>query len=434
MYHADQPVLKFLYTWWPQLTCALVIAAFVPLLVAYLALVERKGLAHLHSRLVPIDQDRKGLLQSVAGSVKLLLKEDIVPKDADELLFWFAPIISTSAALISLSALYFGPALRVAEDINIGILFVIGIGSLSFLGILLDGGASDRHTFSGVIRRSAQLISYGIVAALAIVSGVLLSGTLKIRAIVDAQLEHHVWFIFLAPFAFLIYCVASIPGADRSLFHPHECESERDACPVAEPNGFRSFFCLIGEYTSIIVAACVATTLFLGGWLRPFPNVHWLYGLDFAPALFLVLVTTYCIYKRMWAVAFTCFIAAVIFLLPWILPSLSFAVPALNGAFWFLFKVSAYIYVFIWLRIHLPRYRFDQHMHLSWQVLIPLAIVNLFFVGVAMLLETELGWNRWFVTSLTTLFTLAVFGSLVHWHDQRIAAGASALLSDSYAR
>jgi NADH-quinone oxidoreductase subunit H len=434
MYPADQPVLQFLHNWWSQLACALVIATFVPPLVAYLALVERKGLAHLHSRLVPIGQDTKGLLQSLAGSVKLLLKEEIVPKGSDALLFWCPPIISMSAALISLSALYFGPAFRVAEDINIGILFVLGIGSLSFLGVLLGGGgASHNQTVPCAIRRSAQLFSYGIVAALAVVSGVLLSGTLKIRAIVDAQLEHHVWFIFLSPFAFFIYCVASIPGADRSLFHPHESESERETCRIVEPNSFRSFLCLIGEYTNIIVFACIATTLFLGGWLRPFPNVHWLSGLDFAPELLFVLVTTYCIYKRMWAAAFACFMTALIFLLPWILPSLSFAVPGLNGAFWFLCKVSAYIYMFIWLRIHLPHYRFDQHMHLSWQVLVPLAIVNFFFVGVAMLLETELGWDRWLVTSLTSLFTLGVFGSLVHWHDQR-AAGAPASPSDSYAR
>jgi NADH-quinone oxidoreductase subunit H len=434
MYHADQLVLQFLHTWWSQLVCALVIAAFVPPLVAYLALVERKGLAHLHSRLVPIDQDPQGLWPSLAGSVKRLLEEGIVPKDSDALLFWCTPIISMSAALISLSALYFGPALRVAEDINIGILFVIGIGSVSFLGVLVGGGAAHNHAFPCAIRRSAQLTSYGIVSALAIVSGVLLSGTLKIRAIVDAQLEHHVWFIFLAPFAFFIYCVASIPGSDRSPLQPHESEFERETCRFAEPNSFGSFLCFIGEYTNIIVVACVATTLFLGGWLRPFPNVHWLHGLDFAPALLFMLVTTYCIYKRMWVVAFACFIVALIFLLPWILPSLSFAVPGINGAFWFLCKVSAYTYVFIWLRIHLPRYRFDQHMHLSWQVLIPLAIVNLFFVGVAMLLETELGWNRWLVTSLTTLFLVAVLGSLVHWHDQRIAAGAPAFSSDSYAR
>jgi NADH-quinone oxidoreductase subunit H len=434
MSHADQPVLLFLHAWWSQLACALVIVALVPLLVAYVALVERKGMARLQSRMGPIDHDLKGLLESLASSVKLLLKEDIVPRDSDALLFWFTPIIPMAAALISLSGLYFGPAFRVAEDINIGILFVIGIGSLSFLGLLLGVGASNGHTSSDAIGSSAQIVSYGIVAALAIVSGVLLSGTLKIRAIVDAQLEHSVWFIFLAPVAFFIYCVASIPGAYRSPFHRHESECERKAWSMAGTGGLRLFLCLIGEYTNIIVVASVATTLFLGGWLRPFPNVHWLDGLDFAPAFLLVLATTYCIYKRKRAVALVCFIAVLIFLLPWILPSLSFAVPGLNGAFWFLGKVSAYIYMFIWLRIHLPRYRFDQHMHLSWQVLIPLAIVNLFFVGVAIFLEAELGWNRWLVTSVTTLFTLAVLGFLIRWHDQRIAAGTPALPSDSYVR
>jgi len=184
----------------------------------------------------------------------------------------------------------------------------------------------------------------------------------------------------------------------------------------------------------------------LGGWLRPFPNVHWLNWLDFLPALLIVLVGVYCIHRAgkqpvpiqtwfMWAVALACFAVAAVFIAPWIFAPLKFIVPGLNGAFWFLLKVSAYIYIFMWLRFTLPRYRFDQLMHLGWYILIPLAIVNVFAVGVAMLLESEFGWNRWLALIVTTVFTLAVAFFLVYSHDKRTAAASSATVdtTDSYA-
>ena len=137
----------------------------------------------------------------------------------------------------------------------------------------------------------------------------------------------------------------------------------------------------------------------------------------------------------MWAVALACFAVAAIFLAPWLLAPLSFAIPGLNGAFWFLLKVSAYIYIFMWLRFTLPRYRFDQLMHLGWYILIPLAIINVFSVGIAMLLESEFGWNRWLALVLTTAFTLIVAMYLVHLQRKRtaVASTATAVPSDSYA-
>jgi NADH-quinone oxidoreductase subunit H len=142
----------------------------------------------------------------------------------------------------------------------------------------------------------------------------------------------------------------------------------------------------------------------------------------------------------MWAVALACFAVALIYLLPWAFSSSSFAVAAiagLNGAFWFLLKVTAYIYVFMWLRFTLPRYRFDQLMHLGWYILIPLAIVNVFSVGVAMLLEVEFGWNRWIAMILTTVFTLLIAVLLVRLHDKRTVeastATTTAVTTDSYA-
>ena len=312
------------------------------------------------------------------------------------------------AALTAMGALYFGPAFRVAQDINIGILFVIGVSSLGFIGIILGGWASNSHySIIGAIRSTAQLVSYEAAGGIAIVSALLLAGTLRIPDIVAAQFDGHVWFIFLAPVGFFIFLVASIAETNRAPFDLPEAESELVAGYMTEYSGFRWALYFLGEYANMIVVASVATTLFLGGWLRPFPNVHWLRWFDFLPAVFLGLLGGYCIYRAgkqpvkvqtgfMWAVALACFGLAAVFIAPWIITPLRFALPGLNGAFWFLLKVSAYIYVFMWLRFTLPRYRFDQLMHLGWYILIPLAIVNVFSVGLALLLESEFGLNRWF--------------------------------------
>jgi NADH-quinone oxidoreductase subunit H len=442
-----QALLHFLQTWWVELVCAVVIVAIVPLIAGYVVLVERKLMADMQARLGPMRVGPHGLLQPIADAVKLLIKEDLVPRDADGLIFWFAPVITMVAALTAMGALYFGPAFRVAQDINIGILFVIGVSSLGFLGIILGGWASNSHySIIGAIRSTAQLVSYEAAGGIAIVSALLLAGTLRIPDIVAAQFDSHVWFIFLAPVGFFIFMVASIAETNRAPFDLPEAESELVAGYMTEYSGFRWSLYFLGEYANMIVVASVATTLFLGGWLRPFPNIHWLRWLDLLPALFLGFVGVYCIYRAgkqpvkiqtgfMWAVALACFGLAAVFIAPWIIAPLRFALPGLNGAFWFLFKVSAYIYVFMWLRFTLPRYRFDQLMHLGWYILIPLAIINVFSVGLALLLESEFGLNRWFTMIVTTAFTLAISLFLVRMHDRRTAAASSAAAvpSDSYA-
>jgi NADH-quinone oxidoreductase subunit H len=436
-----------LQTWWVELVCAVVIVAIVPLIAGYVVLVERKLMADMQARLGPMRVGPHGLLQPIADAVKLLIKEDLVPRDADGLIFRFAPVITMVAALTAMGALYFGPAFRVAQDINIGILFVIGVSSLGFLGIILGGWASNSHySIIGAIRSTAQLVSYEAAGGIAIVSALLLAGTLRIPDIVAAQFDSHVWFIFLAPVGFFIFMVASIAETNRAPFDLPEAESELVAGYMTEYSGFRWSLYFLGEYANMIVVASVATTLFLGGWLRPFPNIHWLRWLDLLPALFLGFVGVYCIYRAgkqpvkiqtgfMWAVALACFGLAAVFIAPWIIAPLRFALPGLNGAFWFLFKVSAYIYVFMWLRFTLPRYRFDQLMHLGWYILIPLAIINVFSVGLALLLESEFGLNRWFTMIVTTAFTLAISLFLVRMHDKRTAAASSAAAvpSDSYA-
>jgi NADH-quinone oxidoreductase subunit H len=440
-------LLQFLQTWWVELVCGVVIVAAVPLVAGYVVLVERKLMADMQARLGPMRVGPHGLLQPIADAVKLLIKEDIIPRDADALIFWLAPVISMVAALTSMGAIYFGPSFRVADEINVGILFIIGVSSLGFLGIILGGWASNSHySIIGAVRSTAQLVSYETAGGLAIISALLLSGTLRIRGIVDAQASDHMWFIFMAPVGFFTYLVASIAETNRAPFDLPEAESELVAGYMTEFSGFRWSLYFLGEYANMIVVASVATTLFLGGWLRPFPSVHWLNWLDYLPGLGIAGVGAYCVYRAgkqpvkiqgwfMWAVALGCLAVALLFVLPWFIAPLRFALPGLNGAFWFLLKIALYIYIFMWLRFTLPRYRFDQLMHLGWYILIPLAIVNVFAVGVAMLLESEFGWNRWIATIVTTALTLAASIYLVRLQDKRSAAASSAttVTSDSYA-
>jgi NADH-quinone oxidoreductase subunit H len=440
-------IVSFLQTWWVQLVSGVLIVAVVPLIAGYVVLVERKLMADMQARLGPMRVGPHGLLQPIADALKLLIKEDIIPDNADKVIFWLAPVVSMTAALVSMGAIAFGPWFQVAKDINIGILFILGVSSLGIFGIVLGGWASNSHySLIGALRSTAQLVSYETAAGLAIISGLLLAGTLQIRSIVDAQQHYGVWFIFLTPVAFFIYLVASIAETNRAPFDLPEAESELVAGYMTEYSGFRWALYFLGEYANMIVVAAVATTLFLGGWLRPFPNVRWLNWLDILPALFAAAVGAYCVYRAgkqpvrvqstfMWAVAALCFLVALIVAATLFVPPLQAAKAGLLGAFWFLMKVSGYIYVFMWLRFTLPRYRFDQLMHLGWYLLIPLAIVNVFSVGVAMMLETEFGWNRWLALLATTVFTLLAAAFLSHLNDKRTAAASSAAAgtSDSYA-
>ncbi len=440
-------VLVFLQTWWAELVSGVVIVAVVPLIAGYVVLVERKLMADMQARLGPMRVGPHGLLQPIADAVKLLIKEDIIPDNADQVIFWLAPVISMTAALTAMGAIAFGPAFQVARDINVGLLFVVGVSSLGLFGIVLGGWASNSHySIIGAIRSTAQLVSYETAAGLALISGVLLAGTLSIRGIVGAQQNNGVWFVFLAPVAFFIYVVASIAETNRAPFDLPEAESELVAGYMTEYSGFRWALYFLGEYANMIVVASVATTLFLGGWLRPFPNVHWLNVLDVIPPLLVALVGAYCIYRAgkqpvrvqsqfMWAVALACFAVAAILAAPLFPGPLRIFLPGIHGAFWFLLKVAAYIYLFMWLRFTLPRYRFDQLMHLGWYILIPLAIVNVFAVGIAMVLEAEYHWNRWVALLITGICTLAAAAFLTHLHDKRVEAAstASAATTDSYA-
>src|SRR5579871_5662790 len=187
---------------------AVVIVAVLPLIAGYIVLVERKVMADMQMRLGPMRVGPHGLLQPIADALKLLIKEDIIPESADKAIFWGAPLISVTCAMLALSALPIGPFFQIA-DLNVGLLFILGVSALGIFGIVLGGWASNSHySLLGALRSAAQLVSYETAAGMAVVSGVILGGTLNTAELVNVQADQHVWFIFLAPIGFFLYLVA----------------------------------------------------------------------------------------------------------------------------------------------------------------------------------------------------------------------------------
>src|ERR1700737_3685839 len=211
----------------------------LPLLAGYIVLMERKVMADMQARLGPMRVGPHGLLQPIADAVKLLLKEDIIPDEADKGIFWIAPLISVTAGMLAMSALAIGPWFQIAE-LNVGLLFVVGIGALGIFGIVLGGWASNSHySLMGALRSSAQLVSYETAAGMALVSALLFTGTLNIKSIVEAQSKEGIWFVLLAPVAFFTYLVASIAETHRAPFDLPEAEPELVAVYMTEFSGFR---------------------------------------------------------------------------------------------------------------------------------------------------------------------------------------------------
>jgi len=425
-------IVHYLISIWVPLVCAVIIVAVLPLVAGYIVLMERKVMADMQARLGPMRVGPHGLLQPIADALKLLIKEDIIPDEADKAIFWVAPLISVTAGMLAMSALAIGPWFQIA-DLNVGLLFVVGIGALGIFGIVLGGWASNSHySLLGALRSAAQLVSYETAAGMAIVGALLLAGTLSTREIIQAQDDYGVWFIFAAPVGFFIYVVASIAETNRAPFDLPEAESELVAGYMTEYSGFRWALYFLAEYTNMVVVASIATTLFLGGWLRPFAGMPIFNFLDFFPTLLMLFVGAYCFYRApkqpvkvqkmfMVAVGLGIFLVGAILAAP-LAPSVNSMLPGLkpglHGAFWFLLKVGLYIYLFMWLRFTFPRYRFDQLMRLGWQFLIPLSIVNVMGIGVALVLHRQWGWSHWTAFPLTTIATLAVAGWL-GWADDK---------------
>ena len=264
---------------WP-IVYGIVLLALFPLAAGYIVLLERKVMADIQARLGPMRVGPHGLLQPLADAVKLLLKEDIIPELTDKWVFWLSPIISVVTALVALFLVPISDKLPIPE-LNIGLLFILSLTSVGILGIILGGWSSNSHyPLLGALRSTAQLVSYEVALGFAIVGGLMVAGTLNMQEMVRNQLAQGVWYVFYQPAAFLIYLIAALAETNRAPFDMPEAESEIVAGYHTEYSGFRFALYFLAEYSNIVIVCSIATTLFLGGWLRPFPNVRALDFLD----------------------------------------------------------------------------------------------------------------------------------------------------------
>ena len=395
-----------------------ILLVFAGLSVAVIAMnwLERKILAHMQVRLGPMRVGPHGLLQPIADAIKLLLKEDIIPAEADAVVFWIAPFIVVLAAFTVFVVVPFGPT-HAITDMNIGILFMLGVSSLSVLGIVTAGWASNSHyPLIGALRSSAQMVSYEVAMGLAVVSVILMTslndqstGTLSMIGIVQAQLAQQEWFIFkffpLGLIGFGIFAIAMVAETNRAPFDLPEAESELTAGFHTEYSGFRWSLFFLAEYSAMIAVSSIAVTLWLGGWLRPFPNLlvapPWDLVFSLFPAITFLLLAAMCFYNTARMPKHPLFKVQTIGLagfgvvlgligLILFLPAVRIRV---NDIFWFSAKVAGFMYLYIWYRGTFPRYRFDQLMKVGWKVLLPTGLALLVltaFVGMRTELWAEL--------------------------------------------
>jgi NADH-quinone oxidoreductase subunit H len=357
---------------WTYLKVVLLVAT-VPAIVGFvIVFAERRIMGFMQARLGPNRVGPQGVLQGLADLLKLVTKEDITPAKAEKAVHFLAPVLAVIPALTALAVIPFGPPVKVGRtsiplwvaDINIGLLFLLAITSIGVYGIILGGWSSNnKYSLLGGLRSAAQLVSYEVPMGLALVSVILMTRSLSLVEVVRRQEATHLWFFFPGMVAFFIYFVAGIAETNRNPFDLPEAESELVSGFNTEYSGVKFAFFFLGEYTAMIIISCVAVTVFFGGWLPPFPNV-----------------------------------AALKFL------------GAVPGPVWFLVKVSAFVFGYIWFRSTFPRYRFDQLMALGWKWLIPISLANILVVAFAILLfpgrTTGLVWLSWIFGGLFVLMYL----------------------------
>ena len=311
-----------------------VVFVCVLLCVAYTTWLERKVLGHMQVRCGPLRVGWHGLLQPIADGLKLFFKEDIVVSSANKFLYILSPMIITIAAYASFAVVPFGNQIELfgrtidlhIADVDIGVLYIFALSSLSVYGVTLAGWSSNsKYALLGGLRASAQMISYELSVGLSIIGVLMLAGSLSLVDIVAAQ---DVWYIVYQPMGFLIFLICGFAECNRSPFDLPEAENELVAGFHVEYSSMKFALFFMAEYAHMIVVSALVATLFLGGWRGP----------------------------------------------------------VLPGVIWFLLKVFAMLFLFIWVRATFPRFRYDQLMKFGWKVLFPAALVNILLTGVCMVL------------------------------------------------
>ena len=314
--------------WWHWLLFTVIIIAFVLTLVMGYIWIERRGMGRMQARLGPNRAGPFGLLQPVADAIKVLLKEDIVPTRADKIVHWLAPVVTFAPALMIFAVVPFHEG-AIFTDLNVGIVYVVAISSVSTLGVFMAGwGSSNKYSLLGAMRQVASTVSYEIPVVLSLVGVVLIAGSLSLNQIVLAQ---DIPFILLQPLGFLLFFIGGCAEISRSPFDLMEADSELTAGFHTEYSGMKFAMFYLAEYAEALVISTIIAVLFLGGWRGPL-------------------------------------------LPPWL---------------WLIIKVIVVFFVMVWTRTTLPRVRIDQMMALAWKFLFPLALINLFITGIEVLAWPE---------------------------------------------
>ncbi|TET36862.1 MAG: NADH-quinone oxidoreductase subunit NuoH [Anaerolineales bacterium] len=309
---------------------------------AYLTLFERRVLARMQTRIGPNRAGPWGLLQPVADGIKLIFNEELIPAQADKVLFLLAPVITVVPALIILAVIPLGPEvtlfgrsyyLGLASNVNVGVLYILAVASIAVYGIVIAGWASgNKYALMGGVRSTAQMVSYELALALALVGPIMLAGSMSIDAIIEGQ-RQLVWYFLVQPLGFVIFLIAMVAEINRSPFDMPEAEQELVAGYHAEYSGMKFALFFMAEYGKMIAVSFIAATIFLGGYLGPF--------LDRWPLL---------------------------------------------GPIYLFIKVVALLFLIVWLRATFPRFRYDQLMAFGWKVMLPLGLLNVVITGVFIVL------------------------------------------------
>jgi NADH-quinone oxidoreductase subunit H len=311
----------------------LVVILALLLMVAYLTWLERKLLGHFQVRYGPMRVGPHGLLQPFADGLKLLFKEDITPAGVNKFIYNLAPLLTFIPAFIIFAVIPFGDKVTifghtidlVVSDFNLGLLYIFAVASIGVYGIVLAGWSSNnKYSLLGGLRSSAQMISYEISLGLSIIGILMLSESLSLIDIVKQQDTFFNWFIFRQPLGFVIFVICAIAETNRIPFDLPEADNELVAGYYTEYSSMKFAMFFLGEYGSMINASALIATLFLGGWQGPW----------------------------------------------------------LPGVLWFLIKMGVFLFIYIWLRATLPRFRYDQLMRFGWGILLPLALFNIFVTGI----------------------------------------------------
>ena len=310
---------------------------------AYVTLLERRVLARMQVRIGPNRVGKFGLLQPIADAVKLISKEELIPAGADKLMFVLAPVITVIPALIITGVIPWGTSVNLfgreialsIANVNIGVLYIMAVTSISVYGITLAGWSSNnKYAMFGGLRSTAQMISYELALGLSLVGPILLAGSMNVMDIVQAQKT--LPFILLQPAGFIIYFMASLAEINRAPFDMPEAEQELTAGYHTEYSSMKFALFFMAEYIKMIAVGMIGSTMFLGGFQGPFVDQ-----------------------------------------LPWL------------GPIYLLIKVFIWLFVDIWIRATLPRIRYDKLMALGWKVMYPIALLNVFVTGILVVLTTK---------------------------------------------